>query len=82
MGSSECTPTCENGGIDKNSAQCSPTCENGGMTGSQCQPKELPATGAETALGGLFGTSALAGAGYYYRNSRKNLISKMRKMRK
>lgn len=80
--SPQCTPTCENGGVDHNSAQCSPTCENGGMTGAQCQPKALPATGAETAVGGLFGSSALAGAGYYWRNSRKNLASKLLKRKK
>ncbi|HSX28236.1 MAG TPA: PKD domain-containing protein [Candidatus Saccharimonadales bacterium] len=39
--------------------------------------QQLPATGLENVAGGMFGTSALAGAGYYWRVSRKGLIARL-----
>ena len=78
VGDSRCKEECKPG-VPMGSSQCTPTCENGGKSMQECQPKELPQTGPEAALGGLFGTSALAGAAYYYRDSRRKLANRFLK---
>ncbi len=61
-----------------NTPQCNPCPTNPNVVnGSQeCgqAPPQLPATGPVELIGGTLGASGLAGAGYYFRNSRRKLI--------
>ena len=45
----------------------------------ECQkgPEVLPSTGPTEIIGGAIGLSSLAGAGYYYLGSRRNLLSSL-----
>lgn len=58
-----------------------PTCENTpSMPGCQPTPQApqvLPSTGPTEILGSAFGLSSVAGAGMYYRSSRRNFLSQI-----
>lgn len=76
VGDTRCKEECKPG-VPMGSSECTPTCENGGKSMEECQPKELPQTGA--ALGSAFGVSSLAGAAYYWQGSRRKLASRFLK---
>ncbi|HEX6461781.1 MAG TPA: hypothetical protein VFZ58_00720 [Candidatus Saccharimonadales bacterium] len=58
----ECNPCPTNPSLPKDSPACGQA------------PPNLPATGPAEFIGGTLGATGLAGAGYYFRNSRRKLI--------
>lgn len=58
----ECNPCPTNPSVVNGSPECGEA------------PEELPATGPLEIVGGTLGATGLAGAGYYFRNSRRKLI--------
>jgi PKD repeat protein len=71
----ECKP-----GIPEGDKACEEECKPGVPKGDKaCEevPQVLPATGPAEIIGGALGLGSIAGAGMYYRNSRRNLISQI-----
>ena len=78
VGDSRCQEECKPG-VPMGDSRCQDYCKPGiPMGDARCvdAPKELPQTGA-AALGSAFGISSLAGAGYYWRHSRRSLIQRL-----
>lgn len=68
----ECKP-----GVPEGDKACEENCETNPSKAGCEIPQVLPETGPAEIIGGALGLSSVAGAGLYYRNSRRNLIDRI-----
>lgn len=68
----ECKP-----GIPEGDKACEENCETNPSKAGCETPQVLPSTGPAEIIGSALGLGSIAGAGMYYRNSRRNLISQI-----